>query len=142
MLAFVNCSHFPVKIPDVPVWGITLENLVNHTAQFLQQCSMNHQHPKPLACSLKMQIRKRDSMPTELGDGGLEYVIFERRWMILTNTQIGEYTRYTQEKGPGLHNQMDLRSEPRSTRKPSCTATWNAKGFTHMEKQFDSFLQN
>ena len=56
MLAFVKCSHFPVRIPDVSVWGcggFSLENLVNYIAHFLKEHCADQHHPKLLGPSVK-----------------------------------------------------------------------------------------
>lgn len=55
MLAFVKCSHFPVRIPDVSVWGwggFSLENLVKYIACFLKECCVDQHHPEFLGPSV------------------------------------------------------------------------------------------
>lgn len=83
---------------------------------------MNHQHPKPPGCALKMQISKLDSRPAELGDGVLDSEFFLRNSQsdLDAHAGLGIYSEYP-EKGPGLPCQPGLASEPGSTTHTSRT---------------------
>lgn len=125
MLAFVNCSHFPVRIPDVPIWGdFSLKNLVNCIA-----VSQRVSYGPPVSKNSRVLV-KGANLPAFTADllnhmlGGME------PWIIRTYTQIWGCAWYTWHSLPG---QMDLSSESYSTAWTSYTAAWTAKWVTTLK---------
>ena len=78
MLAFVNCSHFPVKTPDVSGWGISSGKPGEAQSRVSQMMFCGSPAPATSGCSFKLQIPKLHPGPTNLGDGVLDSVFFNK----------------------------------------------------------------
>lgn len=111
MLAFVNCNHFPVRRPDVPLYGWGRGgNLFWKMQHTFSECSKVHQHHTFLL--LEMWIPKLYSNLKKLGMGFWNLYFLASSLDFSHTTQIWEYTKSTWWKRPRVPNGIQFNSEP------------------------------